>query len=918
VNKSLVLALRLGAGLPLALSSAPAQPGVYSGVYANGEGGLTSTSDWKAVTNFVTEAQKDLSLIHNFDSWTDTPSSTNGTEVFPTAEMSNIRSHGSIPLFTWQPQNGTLGTTQSFTLANIIAGDYDAYITTWASSAKAWGYPFFLRLAHEMNGNWYPWCAGVNGNTAAQYVQMWQHVHSLFTSVGATNVTWVWCVNMIYSGSTPINTLYPGDNYVDWIALDGYNRLANPWQDFSAIAAATVAQLTNVAPGKPIMVAETGCNQTNYPPETKAQWFLNALTDYLPAMPRLKAWVYFNSTNATDGNDWRITSPSNAVTGYQQGMGGPYYDTNRYGAMSNSPIPPLLYDETTNDTMPPFVSIVSPATDLVTNGSVVQVLALASDKSGISNVVFALNGAPQQTNTAPPYQFLWTVPGYGAVSYFFTATAFDNAGNSAVSTVQLTPQGTSLNVLQTVSEGTGTNWNAASWGGPPAAPPVNGNNYETPNAFFARTPNSTTPAAFAGASLQLDSGGTLYLKNGGETGGNAANVNLLLNGGDVRFHGGFGVNGAAVSGTVQVLANSLMDTDQTPPNNGDIWLQSALSGSGNLTVNLSSYTNALILSGNNSAYTGNWTNASAYGSIKILSGTPNALGMGNVILLNPNASLVINITNPLALNNQISGPGAVYKTGSGTLTLNNSNTYSGLTIVSNGVLQLGAGASLVGTPAIQLSSGAVLNVSALPGGLALDISQTLSGVGSVLGNVTVQGTISPGPLGTLSFSNALVLAGDTVMELNRTNAPSADLISAATMVLGGTLTVTNLGGALQAGDSFQLLSGNLSGSFAATNLPALSRSNLFWDTSRLGSQGILAVDLETALPPMLMAPRWNGTEFTLQVSSQEGFNYVLEGATQLAPANWVSLQTNTGGGTLTFAVPLSPATPQQFFRISVH
>ena len=32
------------------------------------------------------------------------------------------------------------------------------------------------------------------------------------------------------------------------------------------------------------MVGETGCNQTNPAAETKAQWFLNVLTNYLPAV----------------------------------------------------------------------------------------------------------------------------------------------------------------------------------------------------------------------------------------------------------------------------------------------------------------------------------------------------------------------------------------------------------------------------------------------------------------------------------------------------------------------------------------------------------------------------------------------------------------------------------------------------------
>ena len=751
-----------------------------------------------------------------------------------------------------------------------------------------------------------------------------EHVHDIFTSVGATNVTWVWCVNVIPGMPTPINQLYPGDNYVDWLALDGYNRLANPWQDFLAIAATTMTQLISIAPGKPIMVAETGCNQTNNPTETKAQWFLNVLTNYLPVVqPRIKAWVYFNSTNSSDGNDWRITSPASAVTGYQQGIGLGYYDTNQYGTISSSPIQPLLNDATTTDTMAPFVSIVSPASDSVTNGTVVNILALASDKLGVSNVVFSLNSVAQQTNNSPPYLFSWTVPYQGVMTDTVTATAYDNAGNSDASSIQVVSQGAlATNILQTVNQQTANqpvspgDWTVAIWGGPPAAAATSSNNYETPGTFYVRTPNSTTPAAFAGASLQIDSGGTLYLKNGGQTSGNAATVNLLLNGGDIMFHGGFGVNGPAVSGTIQVLSNSVIDTDQAPPNNGDIWLQSAVSGGGNLTVNMNSTTNSVILSGNNSAYNGNWTNASTFGSIKIINGTTNALGSGGVTLVNTGSGLVLNSTDNLVVNGSINGAGSVIQENTDTVTLNGANTFTGPLQIRAGVLELGAGASVDGTTTIQLFNGATLNVSALPGGLVIGGFQTIAGAGGVSGDVTVNGTASPGPLGILNFADSLALSGTVVMEINRTNNPSADLISAATLSFGGTLTVTNLGGALQAGDSFQLFSGSISGMFAATNLPALSPTNLFWDTSEINSQGIISVAQEPAATPTILPPSWNGTTLTLQASSQSGFNYVLQSSAQLAPPNWTAIQTNAGGGLLTFIIRVNGGS-LQFFRLCV-
>jgi hypothetical protein len=133
--------------------------------------------------------------------------------------------------------------------------------------------------------------------------------------------------------------------------------------------------------------------------------------------------------------------------------------------------------------------------------------------------------------------------------------------------------------------------------------------------------------------------------------------------------------------------------------------------------------------------------------------------------------------------------------------------------------------------------------------------------------------------------------------------------------LGGTLTVTNIGGALQTGDSFQLFSGTNTGAFTMINLPALSSTNLVWDISKLNSRGIIVVATVPAISPTILPLSLNGTNFTLRLSSQSGHNYVLQTTAQLAPENWVAVQTNVGGGLLSFTIPITGT--QQFFRICV-
>ena len=73
-----------------------------------------------------------------------------------------------------------------------------------------------------MNGWWRPWSEQANGNHPGEFVAAWRHVVDIFRAQGATNVTWVWCPNIV-GPKSQLTGLYPGDNYTDWVCMDGYN-----------------------------------------------------------------------------------------------------------------------------------------------------------------------------------------------------------------------------------------------------------------------------------------------------------------------------------------------------------------------------------------------------------------------------------------------------------------------------------------------------------------------------------------------------------------------------------------------------------------------------------------------------------------------------------------------------------------------
>jgi autotransporter-associated beta strand protein len=87
------------------------------------------------------------------------------------------------------------------------------------------------------------------------------------------------------------------------------------------------------------------------------------------------------------------------------------------------------------------------------------------------------------------------------------------------------------------------------------------------------------------------------------------------------------------------------------------------------------------------------------------------------------------------------------KRGAGTWTLSGTNTYSGKTTILKGILEIRGAGSIGLSPVIELKAGATLDVTnAAPSPWSLAMGQTLTGSGTVSGNVAVGigATLSPG------------------------------------------------------------------------------------------------------------------------------------------------------------------------------
>jgi hypothetical protein len=231
-------------------------------------------------------------------------------------QLPNIWGNGNVPLITWEPFTGK--NTPADIERRIASGSYDAYVTDWAARLKRFldgpdavsgtadDRRAYLRLGHEMNGDWYPWGAAVGANSPADFVGMWRRVHATFDAagLGPTRLGWIWSVNHEDVGGFPAEAFFPGDDVVDWVAVDGYNwgvsQSWSSWRSPSDVLGAMVGRVRAISV-RPLALTETASSSATGSGSdlaAKSQWVTDLFGYAVVAQARMVVW--FNADKETD------------------------------------------------------------------------------------------------------------------------------------------------------------------------------------------------------------------------------------------------------------------------------------------------------------------------------------------------------------------------------------------------------------------------------------------------------------------------------------------------------------------------------------------------------------------------------------------------------------------------------------------
>ena len=242
----------------------------------------------------------------------------------------------------------------------VLSGDYDSTIITFATQIKNWKQPLLLGFAGEMNGDWAGWSGAKNfgrdcnqtytettnlyahygcitptiecADGPERYRDMYRHIHHIFATEGVTDASWIWVVNhesFPDDGLHPWNQItnyYPGDACVDVISVDGYNWGRDElggWRTFDELFSKTLTTLSNTYPTKPLIIGEFASAEGTTP-ISKANWITNAYSRIISTWSGIKAAVWYNSAEGGEPT-FPITSSAESVRAYREAVADPFF-----------------------------------------------------------------------------------------------------------------------------------------------------------------------------------------------------------------------------------------------------------------------------------------------------------------------------------------------------------------------------------------------------------------------------------------------------------------------------------------------------------------------------------------------------------------------------------------------------------------
>jgi hypothetical protein len=261
--------------------------GGYLGVSEAGE-----TTSYQPVNQFAAAVGRQPDIVLYYNSW---------KESFQERFAAQVHAHGATPFVQIDP-----GPTS---LAAIAAGNYDAYLRSYADQVKAYGHSVIVGFAAEMNGDWDPW--GYRHTSPAVFIAAWRHVVTVFRRQGADNVIWLWTIDVTEPGTGPVQNWWPGASYVTWVGIDGYYYQRDYTFDNAFLP--TIAEV-RIFTQRPIILSEIGIGQVAGQAVKIPDLFAGVRANHLLGF----VWFDQAQVGGVYHQDWRLEDNSAALAVFRR------------------------------------------------------------------------------------------------------------------------------------------------------------------------------------------------------------------------------------------------------------------------------------------------------------------------------------------------------------------------------------------------------------------------------------------------------------------------------------------------------------------------------------------------------------------------------------------------------------------------
>lgn len=304
-------------------SAAAAPPPIVFGAAQAAAGGGTPQ---EAVTRLESSIGRRLAVVRIYQSW---------ESEFPNPYLLWLRNTGHSVFLSIRPKRADGTAVQWAQIAGARPGSrLYAEMYQWAQSIKAFPGRMYLAFHHEPETT-----ASDAYGTPAQFVAAWRRFVTVMKSAGVRNADFAWTVAQTNFFVPPTDEryaprFYPGDAYVDDIAVDAYNMYCRrrdghyqrPWRSMREVLA-PLMPFARAHPGPGLMIAEWGSPEDPNVPGRKAAWIAEARQLFKePGYRRFKAVLYWNQLSSNFANcDFRVSTSQSALDAFAAIANDPYY-----------------------------------------------------------------------------------------------------------------------------------------------------------------------------------------------------------------------------------------------------------------------------------------------------------------------------------------------------------------------------------------------------------------------------------------------------------------------------------------------------------------------------------------------------------------------------------------------------------------